>query len=90
MVQGVVFRVVVYRGDAYIGQKLYTINASGASVPTIGTLSTATDMMLDGDTEAINKYTFVVYSFNSSTDPGAAPTTGLSVTSLPAISEIMI
>ncbi|MDR2228985.1 hypothetical protein BAS09_00760 [Elizabethkingia ursingii] len=86
LVQGVVFRVVVYRGDTYIGQKLYTINASGASVPTTGTLSTATDMMLDGDTEAINKYTFVVYSFNSSTDPGAAPTTGLSVTSLPATS----
>ncbi len=86
LVQGVVFRVVVYRGDTYIGQKLYTINASSASVPTTGTLSTATDMMLDGDTEAINKYTFVVYSFNSSTDPGAAPTTGLSVTSLPATS----
>ncbi|AQX10811.1 fimbrillin family protein [Elizabethkingia ursingii] len=86
LVQGVVFRVVVYRGDTYIGQKLYTINASGASVPTTGTSSTNTDMMLDGDTEAINKYTFVVYSFNSSTDPGAAPTTGLSVTSLPATS----
>jgi len=86
LVQGVVFRVVVYRGDAYIGQKLYTINASGGSVPTTGTSSTNTDMMLDGDTESLNKYTFVVYSFNSSVDPGAAPTTNLSATSLSGVS----
>lgn len=86
LVPGVMFRVVVYRGDTYIGQKLYTINASGGSAPTTGTSSTNTDMMLDGDTESINKYTFVVYSFNNSTDPGAAPTTNLSVTSLPATS----
>ncbi|MCL1669064.1 fimbrillin family protein [Elizabethkingia ursingii] len=86
LVQGVAFRVVVYRGDTYIGQKLYTINVSGGSVPTTGTSSTNTDMMLDGDTEALNKYTFVVYSFNSSADPGAAPTTNLSTTSLPATS----
>ncbi len=86
LVQGVMFRVVVYRGDTYIGQKLYTINASGGSVPTTGTSSTNTDMMLDGDTESLNKYTFVVYSLNSSTDPGAAPATNLSVTSLPAVS----
>ncbi|TYO92669.1 hypothetical protein LX74_01631 [Elizabethkingia miricola] len=86
LVQGVAFRVVVYRGDTYIGQKLYTINASGGSAPTAGTNSTSADMTLDGDTESLNKYTFVVYSFNSSTDPGAAPTTNLSVTSLPATS----
>lgn len=86
LLPGVVFRVVAYRGDTYITQKLYTINASGASVPTNGTSSNNTDMMLDGDTEAINQYTFVVYSYNSPTDPGAAPTTGLSATSLTGIS----
>ena len=47
-------------------------------------------MMLDGDTESLNKYTFVVYSLNSSTDPGAAPATNLSVTFCLRYLEIVI
>ncbi|MDE5436997.1 fimbrillin family protein [Elizabethkingia meningoseptica] len=62
---GVVFRMYVYRGNTYITDKVYTIDANGKSVPTGG------DMLLNGDNESVNKYTFILYSYNSTVTPPA-------------------
>ncbi|NAW50699.1 hypothetical protein GNY06_04625 [Elizabethkingia argentiflava] len=67
---GVTYRIVVYKGEDYVTQKLYTINELGISIPTLGEKSTLDPIALDKDTV----YTFVVYSFNNKLDPGAAPT----------------
>ncbi|WP_407480758.1 hypothetical protein [Elizabethkingia meningoseptica] len=93
LAEGVKFRVAVYKDESatsgagtYIGQKLYTITG-GVPVATTGTNSTTADMTLNGDTETTNKYTFVVYSYNNTSDPGSvSATTNLSAATINNIS----
>ncbi|AQX09966.1 hypothetical protein [Elizabethkingia ursingii] len=75
------YRVIAYRtsSGAKVASNVYTIDANGVSTADIG------DMMLDGDTEALNKYDFVVLSYNSSTAP-ADVTGNVSTASLSSIS----
>ena len=77
---GVVFRMYVYRGNTYITNKIYTIDATGKAVPTGG------DLLLNGDDETVNKYNFVLYSYNSSATPPASTTTNLDTN--PSISGV--
>ncbi|OPC69039.1 hypothetical protein [Elizabethkingia occulta] len=60
------YRVTAYRvsDGSKAATKVYTIDAAGNSTPDDGIA-----MTLDGDTEAVNKYNFVVLSYNSSTAP---------------------
>ncbi|OPB84778.1 hypothetical protein [Elizabethkingia ursingii] len=75
------YRVIAYRtsSGAKVASNVYTIDASGVSTADNG------DMMLDGDTEALNKYDFVVLSYNSSTAP-ADVTGNISTASLSSVS----
>lgn len=75
------YRVIAYRtsSGAKVASNVYTIDANGVSTADTG------DMMLDGDTEALNKYDFVVLSYNSSTAP-ADVTGNVSTASLSSIS----
>ncbi|MDP1293564.1 hypothetical protein Q6296_27445, partial [Klebsiella variicola] len=58
------YRVIAYRrtDGTKAATKVYTIDAAGNSTPDDGIA-----MTLDGDTETVNKYDFVVLSYNSST-----------------------
>ena len=75
------YRVIAYRTSigAKVASNVYTIDANGVSTADTG------DMMLDGDDETINKYDFVVLSYNSSTAP-ADVTGSISTATLPSIS----
>ncbi|OPC06190.1 hypothetical protein BAS09_00940 [Elizabethkingia ursingii] len=75
------YRVIAYRtsSGAKVASNVYTIDANGVSTADTG------DMMLDGDDETINKYDFVVLSYNSSTAP-ADVTGNVSTASLSSIS----
>jgi hypothetical protein len=75
------YRVIAYRTStgAKVASNVYTIDANGVSTADTG------DMMLDGDTEATNKYDFVVLSYNNSTAPGDV-TGSISTATLPSIS----
>ncbi|MGZ7224824.1 hypothetical protein ACXWOJ_09395, partial [Streptococcus pyogenes] len=55
------YRVIAYRTSTgvKVATNVYTIDANGVSTADTG------DMMLDGDTEATNKYDFVVLSYNN-------------------------
>ncbi|PUB26362.1 hypothetical protein C8J95_11145 [Elizabethkingia sp. YR214] len=60
------YSVIAYRRSdgSKAATKVYTIDAVGNSTPDDGT-----SMSLDGDTEMVHKYDFVVLSYNSSTAP---------------------
>ncbi|MCT4330908.1 hypothetical protein HZP13_14410 [Elizabethkingia anophelis] len=75
------YRVIAYRTSTgvKVATNVYTIDANGVSTADTG------DMMLDGDTEATNKYDFVVLSYNNSTAPGDV-TGSISTATLPSIS----
>lgn len=75
------YRVIAYRTStgAKVASNVYTIDANGNSTADIS------DMMLDGDTEATNKYDFVVLSYNNSTAPADVPGS-ISTATLPSIS----
>lgn len=75
------YRVIAYRTSTgvKVASNVYTIDANGVSTADTG------DMMLDGDTEATNKYDFVVLSYNNSTAP-ADVTGSISTATLPSIS----
>ncbi|MDV2493993.1 hypothetical protein CMU02_14850 [Elizabethkingia anophelis] len=77
---GQVFRLAVYNANGtYKAQRLFTINSAGAPA-----VATGGDLMLDGG----QTYTFVAYSYNNSTDPGAVSTTAnLNSATLSAISS---
>ena len=75
------YRVIAYRTStgAKVATSVYTIDANGNSTADNG------EMMLDGDNETVNKYDFVVLSYNSSTAP-ADVTGSISTATLPSIS----
>ncbi|MDV3508401.1 hypothetical protein CMU89_00950 [Elizabethkingia anophelis] len=76
------YRVIAYRRSdgTKASTKVYTIDAVGNSTPDDGIA-----MALDGDTETVNKYDFVVLSYNSSVAP-ADVTGNISAASLTNIS----
>lgn len=76
------YRVIAYRRSdgTKAATKVYTIDAAGNSTPDDGIA-----MALDGDTETVNKYDFVVLSYNSSVAP-ADVTGNISAASLANIS----
>lgn len=80
LVPGQVFRLAVYNANGtYKAQRLFTINSAGAPA-----VATGGDLMLDGG----QTYSFVAYSYNNSTDPGAVSTTAnLNSATLSAISS---
>ena len=75
------YRVIAYRTStgAKVASNVYTIDTNGNST------ADTSDMMLDGDDETINKYDFVVLSYNNSTAPGDV-TGSISTATLPSIS----
>lgn len=75
------YRVIAYRTStgAKVASNVYTIDTNGNSI------ADTSDMMLDGDDETINKYDFVVLSYNNSTAPGDV-TGSISTATLPSIS----
>ncbi|WP_293934932.1 hypothetical protein [Sphingobacterium sp. UBA6645] len=66
---GMVYRVVVYNSNgSYKDQKLFTA----------GSEASAGNFILDGNTQ----YTFIAYSLGNERDPGAAPSTALSASTV--------